>query len=94
MDNLQNLVGPREGCVQNPHASLMLRETVPEVGISAPLMMRVRVVLPAPFRPRIPKRSPGFTENETLSSTVLSSLRVRYCLTTWLRRIIRALHPE
>ena len=36
----------------------MLRSIPPELGDSAPLIIRIRVDLPAPLRPRMPTRSP------------------------------------
>jgi len=41
------------------HDTDMFRSIVPALGGSAPLMSLISVDLPAPFRPRIPTRSPG-----------------------------------
>ena len=43
--------------------------TVPALGAIIPTVMRKEVVLPAPFGPRSPTISPGFTSNETPSTT-------------------------
>ena len=42
--------------------------TVPDVGFSSPLIMRIRVDLPAPEKPMTPKTSPRFTASETSST--------------------------
>jgi hypothetical protein len=44
--------------------------TSPAVGNSSPVMMRSRVVLPAPLRPSSPVTVPASIVNETLSSAV------------------------
>src|SRR5688572_28486065 len=47
-----------------------LMVTLPLVGLSRPAMMRIVVVLPAPFGPRKPWISPGSTARLTLSTAV------------------------
>ena len=42
----------------------------PELGNSCPVMMRIRVVLPAPLRPSRPVTVPGSTVRETSSSAI------------------------
>jgi hypothetical protein len=41
------------------------KRIVPDVGRKSPVMQLKRVVLPAPFDPRTPRRSPGRTVKET-----------------------------
>src|SRR5689334_17189965 len=52
--------------------------TVPRVGRSSPVMMRINVVFPAPFGPRKPTTDPGCTTMSTPSSAVIAPK----CLTT------------
>src|SRR5437867_5592891 len=59
--------------------------TRPEVGLSSPAMMRMVVVLPAPFGPRKPWISPGATSRLTSSTAV----KAPYLLTRFSTRIIR-----
>src|SRR4051812_34279331 len=58
--------------------------TLPEVGSDSPAMIRMVVVLPAPFGPRKPKISPGRTESER-SFTAMNSpyflVRLRISIT-------------
>ena len=46
--------------------------TTPPVGNSSPVIMRSRVVFPAPLRPSSPVTVPGSTVSETLSSAAWS----------------------
>src|SRR6185436_5382661 len=50
----------------------------PDVGLSSPAIMRMVVVLPAPFGPRKPWISPGATSSDTPSTAV----KLPYRLTT------------
>src|SRR3954449_1995314 len=61
-------------------------ETSPSSGDSSPTIMRKSVVLPAPFGPTRPARSPGLSWNEASTKT---SWRP-YCLEILLRLIMRA----
>ncbi len=56
--------------------TLMVRSIRPEVGISAPLMRRISVDLPAPLRPRMPTLRPRPSSKLTSSSTVWGPWRV------------------
>src|SRR5947207_14158891 len=56
----------------------------PEVGLSRPAMIRIVVVLPAPFGPRKPWISPGATSRLTPSTAV----KAPYFLTRFSTRII------
>src|SRR6185369_6774463 len=58
--------------------------TRPEVGLSSPAMIRIVVVLPAPFGPRKPWISPGATSRLTPSTAV----KPPYFLTRLSTRII------
>ena len=46
---------------------------LPAVGVMNPASMRMVVVLPAPFGPRNPSTSPGFTWKVTASTAVSDS---------------------
>ena len=46
---------------------------VPLVGVMKPASMRMVVVLPAPFGPRKPSTSPGWTSKLTSSTAVSAS---------------------
>src|SRR5437868_13535824 len=53
--------------------------TSPSLGARIPPMVRLAVVLPAPFGPRSATISPGCTSNETSSSAIVpSNRRVRW----------------
>ena len=56
--------------------TLMPRLTLPEVGSSAPLIMRIRVDLPDPLRPMMPTFSPLATCRLTLFKTIRGPTRV------------------
>src|ERR1043166_9053454 len=45
---------------------------VPRAGARSPVIRRKRVVLPAPFRPTIPQRSPGSTVKVTFCSRIVA----------------------
>src|SRR3546814_6860001 len=51
------------------HDTDILREIVPELGFSLPLIRRIMVDLPAPFFPMIPTFSPGLIMKFTSLST-------------------------
>src|SRR6185436_3005242 len=51
--------------------SMPATDAVPEVGCSSPQRMRIVVVLPEPFGPRIPKISPGRISKEMSSTAVI-----------------------
>src|SRR5215468_2198504 len=63
--------------------------TRPAVGLSSPAIMRMVVVLPAPFGPRKPWISPGATERLTPSTAV----KAPYFLTSDSTAIIRSGGP-
>jgi hypothetical protein len=50
------------------HTGWPSRVIVPESGCRSPSIISTRVVLPAPFGPRIPKNSPSPTASETSST--------------------------
>src|SRR5947209_6408391 len=55
----------------------------PEVGASRPQRMRIVVDFPAPFGPKKPKISPGFTRSETWSTATKSPNRLtRFSIAT------------
>src|SRR5436309_2181913 len=64
--------------------SCPLISTRPAVGLSSPAMIRIVVVLPAPFGPRKPWISPGATSRLTPSTAV----KAPYFLTRFSTRII------
>src|SRR5215468_2027874 len=51
--------------------SIPATEAVPEVGLRSPQRIRMVVVLPEPFGPRIPKISPCRMSKETSSTAVI-----------------------
>jgi hypothetical protein len=51
---------------------LPLTATCPAVGLANPTIMRMVVDLPAPLGPRNPVTIPGWTVNDTLSTTVFA----------------------
>src|SRR5437773_7195523 len=61
-----------------------LMTTRPDVGLSSPAMIRIVVVLPAPFGPRNPWISPGATSRLTPSTAV----KAPYLFTRFSTRII------
>src|SRR6185503_13916206 len=62
--------------------------TVPSSGDSSPTIIRKTVVLPAPFGPTSPARSPGFSWNEASTNRICFP----YCLPTSMKEIM--VRPE
>ena len=50
--------------------------TLPASGMTRPTMLRMSVLLPAPFGPSNPMHSPGFKSRETPSTAVSSPKRL------------------
>src|SRR5688572_27894540 len=67
--------------------SLFGTDTSPSSGDSSPTIMRKRVVLPAPFGPTRPIRSPGLSWNDVSTKRIC----LPYCLLIRLKLIIRPL---
>ena len=61
--------------------------TVPEVGFSSPLIMRMRVDLPAPEKPITPNTSPRLTVKETSSTALTAPSRPSKTRLTWSKTI-------
>src|SRR5579875_2455891 len=55
---------------------LPFTRTRPAVGLSSPRIIRIVVVLPAPFGPRNPVTFPGSTRNDRLSTASVSPKRL------------------